>query len=103
MPRVPTQLCRGRICVGLMFNSHREGEHRVGVGARDRHDVHVLLPGVHERAHAEVDDGVTAPVLAVDDLRLERVGHVAAGERRAGGGGGRARQRRFPRGDWWED
>ena len=63
---------------------YREGEHGVGVCARHRHHVHVLLPGVHEGAHAEVHHRVSASVLAVDDLRLESGGHVAAesGERR---------------------
>mmetsp|Transcript_4440 Transcript_4440/g.19909 ORF Transcript_4440/g.19909 Transcript_4440/m.19909 type:complete len:307 (+) Transcript_4440:1830-2750(+) len=55
----------------------REGEHGVGVCARHRHHVHVLLPGVHEGAHAEVYHRASASVLAVDDLRLESGGHVA--------------------------
>ena len=54
----------------------RKRQHRVGVGARHRDDVDILLALVHEGARPEVDDGHVSAVLAVDDLRLESRRHL---------------------------
>ena len=100
---MPTQLCRGRICVGFDLILTVKASIALAL-ARVTATTYTFCSLVYMNEHMpRLTTGLPPRSLPLMISVLNALAMLRLGKGGRAGGGGRARQRRFPRGDWWED